>query len=407
MTVFHGIKVLDVASYIAAPAAATILSDFGAEVIKIEPPGAGDGQRLLSSLPNVPQSVHNYGWSFPSRNKKGLALDLKTEEGQAVLHRLAASADVLITNYPLAVRSRIGLDPGVLRSANPRLVYASVTGYGETGPEAHRLGFDATAYFARSGLTDITRADADAAPVAPALAAGDHPTASTLFGAIVTALFRRERTGEGAYVSTSLLANGIWANGTVVQAALCGAEIRYRQPREQPRSALSNFYLCADERWFSIAMVAEERLWPAFVSIMGIHDLALDARFAALAQRRTNAAALTLELDSVFLQRTAQDWQQRFESAGFTVSVVSRPIDVANDVQARHACAIVPAAGVDGADFTIDSPFQIDGVTKCKPQRAPEVGEHSDAVLAANGFSTDEIVRLRRDGVVAGMQAQP
>lgn len=407
MTVFTGITVLDVASYIAGPAAATILSDFGADVIKIEPPGAGDGQRSLASLPNVPQSAHNYGWSFPSRNKQGLALDLKTIEGQAVLHRLAASADVLITNYPLAVRPRIGLEAGALRALNPRLIYASVTGYGETGPEAHRLGFDATAYFARSGLTDITRADSSAPPVAPALAAGDHPTASTLFGAIVTALFQRERSGEGAYVSTSLLANGIWANGMVVQAALCGAEMRYRQPRTQPRSALSSFYLCADDRWFSIAMVAEDRLWPAFVAITGIEEMASDPRFATLPERRRNASALTAALDVVFLHRSAQDWQTRFEAAGFTVSLVSKPGDVANDLQARYAKAIIPAEGMEGSDFTIDSPFQIEGIVKCRPRPAPEIGQHSDDVLTSYGFSRAEIARLRLDGVVSGRQAAP
>ncbi|MDO8704402.1 MAG: CaiB/BaiF CoA-transferase family protein [Sulfuricaulis sp.] len=402
MKVLDGLKVLDVASFVAAPAAATILSDFGAEVIKIEPPEGGDGYRAMSALPNLPKSEHNYAWALASRNKRGLALDLKSAAGRKVLHRLVAAADVLITNYPPAVRARLGLDYEALAALNPRLIYASVTGYGEIGPDANRPGFDATAYFARSGLTDVTRADEQAPPLAPAMAAGDGPTASTLYGAIMTALYRRERTGLGACVTTSLLANGIWANGAMVQAALCGAEIRYRWPREAPRSALSNFYLCRDGRWFSIAMVAEERLWPGVVALLGIEALARDPRFATLNERRAHAAALTKELDRVFLQRDSADWLRRFESGGHTVSVVARLADVPLDEQAVHAGALIPADGIGGASLTVDSPFRIVGEDKVRPRPAPALGEHTDEVLRAHGFDAEEIAELRRAGVVCG-----
>ncbi|MGI4813544.1 MAG: CaiB/BaiF CoA transferase family protein [Janthinobacterium lividum] len=405
MNLFGDIKVLDVGSYVAAPAAATILSDFGATVIKIEPPDGGDRYRSMSALPNLPKSPHNYGWALASRNKQGVALDLKTAAGQQVLHRLVESADVLITNYPVGRRASLGLDPNVLAKLNPRLIYASLTGYGETGPEAHRLGFDATAYFARSGLSDITRPDEQSPPVSPAMAQGDGPTAGMLYGAIVTALFRRERTGEGAYVSTNLLANGIWANGAMVQAALCGAEIRYRWPRHAPRSALSNFYLCRDARWFSIAMVAEERLWPHLVELLGIQELARDPRFATLPERRAHAAALTAELDQVFLQRDAVTWQRLFEAAGFTVSIVAKLADIPFDQQAVHAGALVPADGIGGTGTTVDSPFRIAGVEKVRPRRAPTLGEHTDEVLLAHGFSAEAIAALRRDGVVSSAAA--
>ncbi|GAP38131.1 CaiB/BaiF CoA-transferase family protein [Piscinibacter sakaiensis] len=403
MRVFDGLKVLDVASYVAAPAAATILSDFGAEVVKIEPPQGGDGYRLMAgSLPNLPRSEHNYAWALASRNKRGLALDLQQAAGRAVLHRLAAQADVLITNYPPSVRPRLGLDPQALAAINPRLVFASITGYGETGPEADRRGYDATAYFARSGLTDVTRCDEHAPPAAPALGQGDGPTASTLYGAIVTALYRRERTGRGGYVSSSLLANGIWSNGPTVQAALCGAEIPYRWPRTAPRSALSNFYLCRDGRWFSIAMAAEERLWPGIVRLLALDEIARDPRFATLPERRRHARALTEILDGVFARRDAVEWQRLFESEGHTVSVVARVADVAADAQAIHAGALVPADGIGGASWTVDSPFRIDGEEKCRPRAAPALGEHSDQVLADYGFGAEEIAALRAEGVVTG-----
>ena len=157
--IFEGLKVLDCASFIAAPAAATVLSDFGADVIKIEPPGAGDPYRNLPNLPGYPHSEHNFAWLLESRNKKSIALDLTKPEGQAVLHKLAAEADVFITNMPPQVRQKLGITYDHLAPHNERLIYASFTGYGEKGEEANKPGFDSNAYWARSGLMDLVRAD--------------------------------------------------------------------------------------------------------------------------------------------------------------------------------------------------------------------------------------------------------
>jgi crotonobetainyl-CoA:carnitine CoA-transferase CaiB-like acyl-CoA transferase len=178
--IFEGLKVLDCASFIAAPAAATVLSDFGAEVIKIEPPGSGDPYRNLPNLPGYPHSEHNFAWLMEARNKRSLALDLSKPEGQAVLHRLAAEADVLITNFPPAVRGRLGLTYDELAPLNPRLIYASFTGYGEKGEEANKPGFDSNAYWARSGLMDLVRADTDTTPARSVAGMGDHPCAMAL-----------------------------------------------------------------------------------------------------------------------------------------------------------------------------------------------------------------------------------
>jgi crotonobetainyl-CoA:carnitine CoA-transferase CaiB-like acyl-CoA transferase len=400
VTIFSGLKVLDVASYVAAPAAATILSDFGAEVIKIETPDGGDKHRQLSKLSGLPLGEHNFAWDFTSRNKHSLALDLKLEEGRAVLHRLVKQADVLITNFPLKIRAKLGLDYASLNALNPRLIYASVSGFGEVGPEAHRLGFDSTAYFARSGLTDVMRPHEHAPPVSSAAAQGDGPTASTLYGAIVTALYQRERTGRGANVSTSLLANGFWANGIMIQAALSGAQIVHRQPRTSPRNPLSNFYLCRDGRWLSLVMVNEEKLWPVLIEFLGVVKLGEDQRFTSSETRRIHTEALTAELDRVFMQRDAVQWQQHFQSSGLTVSVVAKLADVPTDEQAHLVGAIVEGDGMGGTDRTIDSPFQIAGITKNRPQAAPSLGQHSDSTLASYGFHADEISQLRRQKVI-------
>src|SRR5262249_44644545 len=185
--IFEGLKVLDCASFIAAPAAATVLSDFGADVIKIEPPGSGDPYRNLPNLPGYPVSEHNFAWLLEARNKRSLALDLSKPEGRAVLHRLAPEAGVFITNYPPAVRERLGITHAHLAPHNERLIYASFTGYGEKGEEANKPGFDSNAYWARSGLMDLVRADTETTPARSIAGMGDHPCAMAFYGAIVTA----------------------------------------------------------------------------------------------------------------------------------------------------------------------------------------------------------------------------
>jgi len=206
-SIFSGLKVVDLASFIAGPAATTILSDFGADVIKVEPPGIGDPYRLFYSVAPNPICEHNYAWQLTNRNKRGIALDLKESSAREVLHRLVRWADVLVTNFPPNVKRKLGLDYETLAPLNPRLVYADITGYGAHGPEADKPGFDVTAYWARTGLMQVTH-DAGNPPTLPIPGIGDHATASTLYSAIVTGLYRREKTGQGSHVTTSLIAEG-------------------------------------------------------------------------------------------------------------------------------------------------------------------------------------------------------
>ncbi len=277
--IFEGLRVIDCGSFIAAPAAATVLSDFGADVVKVEPPGAGDPYRALPRMPGNPVGDSEYGWLLDARNRRGLALDLTRPEAQAVLHRLVASADVFVTNYPLAVRRRLGIDWEVLAPLNDRLVYASFTGYGEAGQEADKPAFDVTAWWARSGLMDVIRPEPGGTPVRPTIGMGDHPSGMALFGAIVTALYQRERTGRGAHVASSLLANGVWANGYLTQAALCGARAVPRPPRERGLNALTTYYRCRDGLWLILTILNEDRHWPALARALGREDLLTDPRF--------------------------------------------------------------------------------------------------------------------------------
>jgi len=392
---FSGLKVIDCASWIAGPAAATIMSDFGADVIKIEPPGVGDPWRARSA---DPKGGNDYYWQLTSRNKRSLALDLKHEAGIAALYRLVLGADVFVTNFPLPVRERLKVAPEHLLPLNTRLIYASFTAYGEAGDEAAKTGFDSTAYWARTGLMDAVRAEESTVPARSAPGMGDHPSATGLYAAIVTALYRREKTGRGGVVSSSLLANGLWANGCFVQTRLFGQNVPLRPPREHAPNALANHYRCRDGRWFIMALFNEERQLRPFFNAIGREELADDPRFATKPARAQHARELVAELDAVFAAREMADWRKVLDSVGVTFGVVGRTDDVTDDAQMRAMGGLVPFA--DGKTMTVSSPFNLAGEAKVAPRRAPAVGQHSEEVLREAGYSADEIGRLRGSGVV-------
>jgi formyl-CoA transferase len=395
-SLFTGLKVIDCASWIAGPAAATILSDFGADVIKIEPPGVGDPWR--ASQP-VPGKKTDYYWQLTSRNKRSLALDLKHPDGQAVLHRLAESADVFVTNFPLPVRDRLRLAPADLLPLNPRLVYASFTAYGEHGEEATKTGFDSTAYWARTGLMDMVRADAETVPSRSMPGMGDFPSATGVYAAIVTALYRREKTGRGGVVQTSLLQNGLWANSCAVQTRLFGEDVKLRPRRDDPPNALANHYRSRDGRWFITALFNEQRQLRSFLGAIGREELTDDPRFATNDARKQNARQLTAILDEVFASRDLADWRAILDGVGVTFGIVGTVNEASDDPQMRDCGALVPFA--DGKQLTVMAPFHIVGVDKVPARRAPGVGEHNEAVLRDAGYSEAEIERLRGLGVVA------
>lgn len=396
---FDGLRVIDCASFIAAPAAATILSDFGADVVKIEPL-EGDPYRDLFRAAGFGPDGRNYGWELDSRNKRSLAVDLKTPEGTEILHRLAASADVFITNLPLSVRRRLKIDHASIGPLNPRLVYASFTAYGETGAEAEKTGFDSTAYWARSGLMDLIKTDHTAPPARSVAGVGDHPSAMTLFAAITTALFRRERTGRGGLVTSSLLANGLWANSCLVQARLFGAPVPPRPPREKLPNPVTNVYRCRDGRWLHLVMINEARQFGPLLEVLGCAQLADDPRFATAESRRAHNEALIAILDARFALRDLADWCPRMDAAGITFSAVSSLDDIQRDEQMHAAGALVPFS--EGPGLTVSSPFSVDGAPKVDPRIAPALGEHSAVVLREAGFSEDRIREFLERGVVGG-----
>src|SRR5262244_4443666 len=242
--IFSGLKVADLSSFVAAPSAAVILSDFGADVVKVEPP-SGDPWRFAHKIPPQPASDDPYQWHLANRNKRSITLDLKSPSAAQVVQQLVAWADVLIVNTPHPARKKLKLEYDDVVLWNPRLIYADLTGFGEKGPDASLPGFDITSYWARSGLLSMTR-DAGSPPTLPVSGSGDNATAVGIYSAIVTALYRRERTGKGSYVTTSLLAEGIWSASVSIQAALSGAKFPPMHDRTHPANAAMNVYRSSD-----------------------------------------------------------------------------------------------------------------------------------------------------------------
>jgi len=399
--IFSGLKVVDFATFVAAPGAAVILSDFGADVIKVEPP-SGDVWRHAHQFPPMPPAKDAYPFNLANRNKRGIVLNLKSPSAQQVLEKLVKWADVFLVNTPHPARKKMKLEYADVMHWNPRLIYADLTGFGENGPDSGLPGFDLTAYWARSGLLSMTR-DAGAPPTWPVAGSGDNATAVGIYSAIVTALYRRERTGEGAYVTTSLLAEGVWAASVSIQAALCDAKFLGLHDRGNPMSAATNVYRAADDTWFVLALTPDKLAEAA--KAIGRPDLLTDPRFSDPAKLAANRHELVAILDEVFGAQPMAHWYEAL--SGFTIGAVRGPQEVINDPQLKANDIIVPLEGAGGKlTSTISSPIQVHGVAKVPARRAPELGEHTDEILQELGFDAKGTENLRAGGAVPKAKEQ-
>ncbi|MCP4618013.1 MAG: CoA transferase, partial [Bradyrhizobium sp.] len=310
-----------------------------------------------------------------------------------------AECDVFITNFPPPVRKKLGVTYKDLAPLNDRLIYASFTGYGETGAEADKPGFDSNAWWARSGLMDLVRETDETTPARSMPGMGDHPCAMSLFAGIVTALYQREKTGKGTQVMSNLMVNGIWSNGIYAQAALCGATFQKRPPRDRALNAVTCHYKCADDRWIILSLLNEEKQFPVFAKVIEREDLLADPRFETKPARHKHAPELIAILDKVFATKPLAHWRKALDGNGLIFGVVGIPQDIPDDEQMRVTEAVVPFADSDLR--TINTPIFIEGAKKVQPRMAPNVGQHSDEVLAAAGFNAAEIAKMRAAGIVA------
>jgi crotonobetainyl-CoA:carnitine CoA-transferase CaiB-like acyl-CoA transferase len=390
--ILSGIRVIDCGTYIAGPAAAAILSDFGAEVIKIERPPFGDPYRYLPQVPGMPVSNQNYCWILDARNKKSIALNLSDEEARQALLKLVSTADIFITNYQPQLLRKFKLTYEDLAPLNERLIHASITGYGEHGDDAEKPGYDATAYWARSGLMYATH-NGNAEPVQSSAGLGDHPTSMTLFASIMMALYQRQLTGRGTRVFTSLMANGIWSHGCSVQAALCGAEFYPKWTRETAICPLVNHYVARDGRRMFFCLLEPVRDWRHLCTALDLDELHDDPRFVNTKARQQNSAELVARIDQVMATRDLDEWAVIFKQYDLVWGPVPSAAEVAVDPQAQEVFAEI-SPGLK----TVKNPLNIEGIEKAQPKMPPGIGEHTNEVLTDLGLSPEAISNMINRG---------
>ncbi len=402
--VMQGVRVLEVAEHTFVPAASALLSDWGAEVIKIEHVERGDAMRGLAStgLAIVPNDVHVL-LEHSNRGKKSLALDLTTEDGLAILHKLVATSDVFLTNKLPGVRRKLHIDIEEIRAHNPAIIYVRGTGQGDRGPDADKGSYDSLAFWARSGVAaGARRPEYDLVPPPPAPGFGDSIGAMTIAGGIMGALFHRERTGEATTVDVSLLGVGLWAMGQALALSLVLDKPWAPPPADAMGSnPLSRTYQTGDDRtlWFTCLQAA--KYWPLLCESIGRPELASDPRFADHTSLMANNRAASDELEKVFAGATLAEWRLRLADFEGQWAVMQDTLEATADPQTVANGYVQDCQTATGTPFRLAAaPVQFDGVP-ASPGRAPTLNEHGDAILEELGFDWDAIVDLKVRGVVA------
>ncbi len=394
-----GVRVIEMGLWVAGPAAAGILADWGADVVKIEPP-AGDPMRAFFQLATGSKVDRNPPFDLDNRGKRSIVLDVRAAAGRDAAYRLLAAADVFVTNVRPDALARLGLDPATLTARFPRLVYASITGYGRSGPERDRPGYDVGAFWARSGVAQ-TLAPEGTAPPQIRGGFGDHVTAIATVAGILAALYERARSGRGRVVETSLLRTGAYCLGWDLGIQLAFGKIKAPVPRTEVETPLVNCYRAGCGRWFWLIGLEADRHFPGVARSVEREDLLGDPRFASVRERRRRCRELIAELDRAFATRPLAEWAVRFDGEGVWWAPVQSLDEVVRDPQAAAAGAFVDVPTRDGGtQRAVASPvgFADGATTPTRP--APALGEDTAAVLREAGFDDAALAALRAARVI-------
>jgi crotonobetainyl-CoA:carnitine CoA-transferase CaiB-like acyl-CoA transferase len=402
MKPMEGIRVVEVAAWTFVPAAGAVLAEWGAEVIKIEHPDGGDPQRgLVSSglVPGGPGGV-NFFVEQPNHGKKSVAVNLQHPDGRAVVYKMCETADVFLTNWLPGALGRAQLDLEHIRAANPDIIYVRGHGQGARGPESDKGAYDASAFFARSGVMhSISYGDDPYGPTQPP-AFGDLPGGQTLAGGVAAALLHRARTGETTEVDVSLLSFGMWVNSPdIVQSKLFGHPVP-KMSRDSLPNPIVNRYLTKDGRLIQLVMLQAVRFWPELLTAVGRPELATDERFTDPAGMFENRVEATRLLDEIFATRTYDEWKAVLATVKGVWAPVQQGLDLYDDPQVIANGYLGDAETSEGKPFQlVTNPVQFGGDPN-QIQRAPELGEHTDDILRGLGYDDDAIIQLKIDAAI-------
>jgi crotonobetainyl-CoA:carnitine CoA-transferase CaiB-like acyl-CoA transferase len=396
---FDGVRVVELAQWVFVPVAGALLADWGADVIHIEPLSGDPYRGLISQGIGAGKGGVNLSMALANRGKRSLALDVRTEQGLAALHRLLESADVFLTNLRPKALKRLGLDEDTVRERFPRLIFARGHGYGVRGPHADAAGYDGSAFWARGGLAHILTPPSLDYPISQRGAMGDRNGAMALAFGVAAALLRRERTGSGGLVDVSLLATAMWTLSSDVLATLGGTPPQAAPGRAAMPNPLVSTYRTQDGRHIQLMFLEADRYWADFCRVVDRDDLLADERFADLRTRGQNSAALMAELDAMFAQRTYEEWKTVLGRLDAPWAPVQAVTELVNDPQVL-ANGYVADVEENGTPYQLPNvPVQFDG-HPAQLRRAPEHGEHTETILLDLGYDWDEIGALRDAGAI-------
>jgi crotonobetainyl-CoA:carnitine CoA-transferase CaiB-like acyl-CoA transferase len=397
--IFENVRVIELAGWVFVPAAATILADQGADVIKVEHPETGDPSRGLITQGLGTASSVNLGWQQNNRGKRSIGIDVKKPEGRELVYRLVESADVFLTNFRPGALTRLELDVEQLRARNPRLIYARGHGVGVRGPEANRPCYDMTAFWARGGMAHTLSPPGMTPPVGQRPAFGDRTSAMSLAFGIASALYKRELTGEPSVIDVSLLASAMW---TLASDVVYSANPDY-DPHALGRrrtNPVTGSFQTSDGRWISLVFLQPDRYWDDFCRHLDRPELADDPRFSDMGVRAENSVACVTLLEEIFASRTYAEWCERFQTLDAPWAPMQSVRELRDDPQTRANGYMIPVESPDGVPFElVGAPCQFDEEPpQLRP--APEVGAHTEEVLLEMGMSWDEISDCKKQGAI-------
>ena len=397
----EGIKVVELAMWVAGPSTAAVMADWGAEVVKLEDPGTGDPIRgFATRAMGDPNTLIRPPFELENRDKRSVAVDLRSPEGHAFASKLIERADVFITSLRLDAIDRMKLDYETLAAINPRLIYATINGYGHRGPDRNRPAYDYAAGWARSGLM-ATIAEPGQFPPAQRPAVIDHAVGLGLAGAISAALLGRERSGRGREVRISLFAMGLWMNASDLTVGLMTGRSPGSEARTDRVNPMWNSYRCRDDRWIYFVMVQSDRFWPDFCAALAQPEWLKDPRFKDSSARTKNCSALIAEIDRVMATRNSAEWEPVFDAHGFIWAPVRTDAEVLTDPQAEAigAFGAVEHPQIPGCRL-VNNPIEFTEVEPRAHRAAPELGQHTEEVALEAGLSWEEIARLKEIGAL-------